>query len=47
MEAPVDGEGMSKKLKEGVEQSFDLIMNAINSTFLMKPQARMVLLDLV
>ncbi len=44
---PIDGEGMSKKLKEGVELSFELITNAINSTFLMKPLARMVLLDLV
>jgi hypothetical protein len=44
---PLDGEGMSKKLKEGMERSFDLITNAIDSTFLMKPHARMVLLDLV
>ncbi len=43
----VDGEGTSKKLKEGVERSFDLITNAIDSTFPMKPQARMVLLDLM
>ncbi len=44
---PVDGEGTSKKLKEGVERLFNLITNAIDSTFPMKPQARMVLLDLV
>ena len=44
---PVDGEGTSKKLKEGVEQSFELISNAIDSTFPMKPLAHMVLLDLV
>jgi hypothetical protein len=44
---PVDGEGTSKKLKEGVERSFDLIKNAINSTFSMMPQARVVLMDLV
>jgi hypothetical protein len=44
---PIDGEGASKKLKEGMERSFDLITNAIDSTFLMKPQAHMVLLDLV
>jgi hypothetical protein len=43
----IDGEGTSKKLKEGVERSFKLIKNAINSTFGMKPQARAVLLDLV
>ena len=30
---PVDGEGTSKKLKEGVEQAFDLITNAIDLTF--------------
>ncbi len=44
---PVDGEGTSKKLKEGVERSFELITNAIGSTFPMKPLAQMVLLDLV
>jgi hypothetical protein len=44
---PVDGEGTSKKLKEGVERSFELISNAIDSTFPMKPLARMVLKDLV
>ena len=44
---PVDGEGTSKKLKEGVECSFKLIKNAIDSTFGMKPQAWAVLLDLV
>ena len=44
---PVDGEGTSKKLKEGVERSFELITNAIDSTFPMKPLAHMVLLDLV
>ena len=44
---PVDGEGTSKKLEEGVERSFELIKNAIDSTFGMKPQARAVLLDLV
>ena len=44
---PVDGEGTSKKITEGVERSFDLIKNAIDSTFGMKPQARVVLLDLV
>ena len=30
---PVDGEDTSKKLKEGVERAYDLITNAINSTF--------------
>ena len=44
---PVDGEGTSKQLKEGVERSFGLIKNAIDSTFGMKPQARAVLSDLV
>jgi hypothetical protein len=44
---PVDGEGTSKKLKEGVERSFELITNAIDSTFPMKPLAHLVLLDLV
>ena len=44
---PVDGEGTSKKITEGVERSFDLIKNAIEFTFGMKPQARIVLLDLV
>ena len=44
---PVDGEWTCKKLKEGVERSFELIKNAIDSTFGMKPQARAVLLDLV
>ena len=44
---PTDGEGTSKKLKEGVERSFELIKNAIESNFGMKPQARIVLLDLV
>ena len=29
---PVDGEGTSKKLKEGVEWSFELISNAIDNT---------------
>ena len=37
----------SKLLKEGVERSFGLIKNAIDSTFGMKPLARAVLLDLV
>jgi hypothetical protein len=44
---PVDGEGTSKKLKEGVERSFELITNAIDSTFPMKPLAQMVLFDLI
>ncbi len=44
---PTDGEGTSKKLKEGVARSFDLIKNAIKSNFAMQPQARVVLLDLV
>jgi predicted nucleic acid-binding Zn-ribbon protein len=44
---PVDGEGTYKMLKEGVERSFELIKNAIDSTFGMKPQARAVLLDLL
>jgi hypothetical protein len=44
---PVDGEGTSKKLKEGVERLFELITNAIESTFPLKPLARMVLMDLV
>jgi hypothetical protein len=43
----VNGEGTSKLLKEGVERSFGLIKNAINSTFGMKPQARAVLSDLL
>ena len=42
---PIDGEGTSKKLKEGVERAFNLITNAIESTFPMKPQACMVLMD--
>ena len=44
---PTDGDGTLRKLEEGVERSFDLIDNAIESTFAMKPQARMVLLELV
>ena len=36
---PVDGEGTSKRLKEGVKRSFNLMTNAIDSTFPMKPQA--------
>ena len=44
---PVDGEGTYKMLKDGVERSFELIKNAIDSTFGMKPQARAVLLDLL
>ena len=44
---PTDGDGTLKKLEEGVERSFDLIDNAIESTFAMKPQARTVLLELV
>jgi hypothetical protein len=44
---PVDGEGTSKKITEGVKRSFDLIKNAIESTFGMKPQAQVVLKDLV
>jgi hypothetical protein len=30
---PIDGDGTSKKIREGVERSFDLITNAIESTF--------------
>jgi hypothetical protein len=30
---PTDGEGTSKKLKEGLARSFDLITNAIESNF--------------
>ncbi len=44
---PTDGEGTSKKLKEGVKRSFDLIKNAIESNFGIQPQARAILLDLV
>ncbi len=44
---PTDGEGTSKKLKEGIEHSFDLIKNAIESNFGMRPQARAMLLDLM
>ncbi len=44
---PTDGEGTSKKLKEGVEHLFDLIRNAIESTFGMKPHAWAVLLESV
>ncbi len=44
---PTDGEGTSKKLKEGMEQSFELIQNAFKTTFGMRPQAQVVLLDLV
>jgi hypothetical protein len=44
---PVDGEGTSKKITKGVKGSFDLIKNAIESTFGMKPQAQVVLKDLV
>ncbi len=36
-----------RKLEEGVERSFNLIDNAIESIFAMKPQARTVLLELV
>ena len=43
---PVNEEGTRKKRKDGVDQLFDLITNATDSTFPMKPQARMVLLDL-
>jgi hypothetical protein len=43
----VDGDGTSKKLEEGVECSFKLITNAIESTFGSKPQACLVLLALV
>ncbi len=43
----VDRDGTSKKLEEGVECSFELITNAIDSTFGSKPQARLVLLALV
>ena len=42
---PVNGEGTSKKLKEGVERAFELITNTIDLTFAMRPVARMVLLD--
>ena len=44
---PVDREGKSKKFKEGVGRAFDLITTAFHSTFPMKPQAHMVLMDLV
>ena len=44
---PTDGDGTLRKLEEGVERSFDLIDNAIESTFAMKPLARTVLLELV
>ncbi len=44
---PTNVEGTSKKLKEGVEHLFELIKNAIKSTFGMKPHARAMLLDLV
>jgi len=44
---PTDGDGTLKKLEEGVERSFDLIDNAIESTFAINPQARTVLLELV
>ena len=44
---PTKGEGSSKKITEGVKRSFDLIKNAIESTFGMKPQAHVILLDLV
>jgi hypothetical protein len=44
---PVDGEGTRKRLKDGMERSFELIRNAIESTFGMKPHAQTVLLELV
>ena len=44
---PTNVEGDSKKITEGVERSFDLIKNAIESTFGMKPQVCVVLSDLV
>ncbi len=44
---PVDGDGTSKKLEEGVKHLFELITNAIKSTFGSKPQARLVLLALI
>ena len=44
---PVDEEGTSKKLNEGVERAFDLITNATDSTFPMNPHAHMVLMDLI
>jgi hypothetical protein len=44
---PVDGEGTCKRLKEGVEHSFELIRNVIESMFGMKLHAQMVLLELV
>ena len=44
---PTDGEGSSKKITEGVERSFNLIKNAFEATFGMKPQARVILLGLV
>ncbi len=44
---PVDRDGTSKKLEESVEHLFELITNAIESTFGSKPQARLVLLALI
>ncbi len=36
---PTNGEGTSKKLKEGVERLFKLIKNTIETTFGRRPQA--------
>ncbi len=44
---PVDGDGTSRKLEEGMECLFELITNAIESTFGSKPQACLVLLALI
>ncbi len=44
---PTNGEGTMKKHEEGIERSFNLIDNAIEAAFGMKPQARTVLLELV
>jgi hypothetical protein len=41
------GRAQARIFKEGVEHSFRLINNAIESIFGMIPQARIVLLDLV
>ncbi len=44
---PFNGESTCKRLKEGMERSFELIRNAIELMFGMKPHARTVLLELV
>jgi hypothetical protein len=44
---PINREGKCKRLKEGMERSYELIRNVIESTFGMKLHAQTVLLELV